>query len=127
MRLLILALVSVAAFAQASPVVRTSGTLTSGAVVVGGGGQTVAAGTLTATVVKSTSGTISAATAGTDYVTPAGNVATATALATNPTACPGGEFVTDIAADGTLTCATPPGAGSGVSQAQALTLVSFRF
>ncbi len=40
-----------------------------------------------------------------------GNVATATALAANPTACGGGDFVTDIAADGTLTCATPAAGG----------------
>lgn len=40
-----------------------------------------------------------------------GNVATATALAANPSACPGGQFVTDIAADGTLTCSSPSGSG----------------
>jgi hypothetical protein len=38
-----------------------------------------------------------------------GNVATATALAANPSACGAGDFVTDIAADGTLTCGTPAG------------------
>ena len=40
-----------------------------------------------------------------------GNVATATALAANPAACPGGQFVSDIAADGTLTCSSPSGSG----------------
>lgn len=40
-----------------------------------------------------------------------GNIATATALAVNPTACTGGQFVTDIAADGTLTCSSPSGSG----------------
>ena len=35
--------------------------------------------------------------------------ATATALATNPTACTAGQFVEDIDADGTLACATPGG------------------
>ena len=39
---------------------------------------------------------------------------TASALATNPTACGSGEFVTDIAADGTLFCDTPSGGGGGV-------------
>lgn len=34
---------------------------------------------------------------------------TAAALAANPSPCSAGDFVTDIAADGTLTCATPPG------------------
>lgn len=38
--------------------------------------------------------------------------ATATALATNPAPCGVGDFVTDIAADGTLTCDTPAGGGS---------------
>lgn len=46
-----------------------------------------------------------------------GNVATATALAANPTACGAGDFVTDIAADGTLTCDTPAG-GSGLTHPQ---------
>ena len=39
---------------------------------------------------------------------------TASALATNPTACGSGDFVVDIAADGTLTCDTPSGGGGGV-------------
>lgn len=40
----------------------------------------------------------------------AGNATTATSLAANPPPCPTGpqQFVTDIAADGTLTCALPP-------------------
>jgi hypothetical protein len=33
-----------------------------------------------------------------------GNASTATALAANPDACSAGEYVTDVAADGTLTC-----------------------
>ena len=49
--------------------------------------------------------TTAPAVAGTDYVTPAGNVATATALAADPSACSTGSVVTDIAANGTLTCA----------------------
>lgn len=36
-----------------------------------------------------------------------GNASTATALAANPTACSAGSYVTDIAADGTLTCSNP--------------------
>lgn len=47
-----------------------------------------------------------------------GNVATATALAANPTACGAGDFVTDIAADGTLTCSTP---GGGLTHPQIMT------
>ena len=84
-----------------------------------------------------------------DQTTVSGNAGTATALQTarlingtsfngsadititanlpsNPTACTAGQYVSDIAADGTLTCGTPAG-GSGTTQAQALTLVSFRF
>jgi hypothetical protein len=38
-----------------------------------------------------------------------GAVATATALAANPTACTAGQYVSDIAADGALTCGTPAG------------------
>jgi len=38
---------------------------------------------------------------------------TAGQFAADPSPCPGGDFVTDIAADGTLTCATPPTGGSG--------------
>jgi hypothetical protein len=40
---------------------------------------------------------------------------TAQQLANNPAACSAGQFVTDIAADGTLTCATPSGGGGGGS------------
>ncbi len=47
------------------------------------------------------------------------NAGTANALASNPTACPATEFVNDIAADGTLTCATPAG-GSGATSTSAL-------
>src|SRR5204862_105067 len=37
----------------------------------------------------------------------AGNASTATALAANPAACAANNWVTDMAADGTLTCAQP--------------------
>lgn len=40
-----------------------------------------------------------------------GNVATATALASNPTDCSGGQFANAIAANGDLTCSTPTGGG----------------
>lgn len=62
-----------------------------------------------------------------------GNAGTATALAANPADCTSGQYATTIAASGDLTCAavdysqltgTPT---VGTSQAQALTLVSFRF
>lgn len=46
-----------------------------------------------------------AATAGTDYVIPAGNVATATALAANPADCSAGQYANAINASGALTCA----------------------
>jgi hypothetical protein len=36
----------------------------------------------------------------------------ATALAANPAACSAGAYVTDIAANGTLTCSTPAGSGT---------------
>lgn len=42
-----------------------------------------------------------------------GNSTTAGALDHNPSACPGGEFVNDTAADGTLTCAVPSGVSMG--------------
>ena len=41
-----------------------------------------------------------------------GTAATASALAANPAACAAGEYVTDIAADGTLTCGAPTGGGA---------------
>ena len=43
-----------------------------------------------------------------------GNASTATALAANPTACTSGQYVSDIAADGTLTCSAPSGGGATV-------------
>ncbi len=42
--------------------------------------------------------------AGTITAALTGNASTATALAANPSACTGGQFVTDIDANGTLTC-----------------------
>jgi hypothetical protein len=54
-------------YAPASGSVSASGTLTAGKTVVGGGTSVVTASSLTATVVKSASGTLSAATGGTDY------------------------------------------------------------
>lgn len=45
-----------------------------------------------------------AATAGTDYVIPAGNVATATALAANPTDCSANQYAIAIDVGGNLTC-----------------------
>jgi len=133
--------------------VATSGSasdLGSGTLAAARGG----AGTVNGLMKANGTGTVSAAVAGTDYVVPSGsisgNAATATALQTarningvafdgtapititanlpsNPAACTPGDFVTDIAADGTLTCATPPGAGSGLTQAQVLARASLRF
>lgn len=42
-----------------------------------------------------------------------GNSTTATALAVDPTACSAGMYVSDLAANGTLTCGTPAGGGGG--------------
>lgn len=78
-----------------------------------------------------------------------GNAATATALATpraingqnfdgtaaititaslpaNPTACPGGEYVTDLAADGTLTCAAISGGAHTQNTDSGTTQTSFQ-
>lgn len=52
--------------------------------------------------------------------------ATATALAADPSACPGGEYVTDIAASGSLTCAAVSG-GSGLTHPQVLSRLSLGF
>ena len=70
MRLALILLAVACAWGQANPVVRTAGTLTSNAVVIGGGSQVVSASSLTATVTKMTAGVPSAATVGTDYGTP---------------------------------------------------------
>jgi hypothetical protein len=64
--------------------------------------------TNSAIVARDGSGNFSA---GTITAALSGNASTATALAANPTACGAGDFVTDIAADGTLTCDTPSGGG----------------
>ncbi len=78
-----------------------TGALTSGKTIVGNGADDIKVSTLTATVVKSTTGTLSAATAGTDY----------TALAFKTIAVSGqSDIVADSAAD-LLTVA----AGSGVT------------
>ncbi len=52
-------------------------------------------------------------------VSEGGPATTATALAADPSACPGGEYVTDIAAAGTLTCAAVSG-GSGLTHPQVM-------
>lgn len=70
----------------------------------GTGGKTLKRATTTG-LLKGTSGVLSAAVAGTDYVVPAGNVATATALAANPSDCGANTYATTIAASGNLTCA----------------------
>lgn len=106
MRYAWLSLAALCAWGQANPVVRAPASLTSGAVVVGGGSQNVAVSSLTGSVLKSTSGVLSAATPGTDYVVPAGNVATATALAADPTDCSTNQPSIGIAASGTATCMT---------------------
>lgn len=92
-----------------------SGTVTSTSVVSANGfAGTVANSTTTPAITLSTSITgllkgngtaISSASSGTDYVVPGGNVATATALASNPTDCSTNQFATAIDASANLTCA----------------------
>jgi hypothetical protein len=67
-------------------------------------------------------GGFSSASAGTDYVAPAGNVATATALAADPAACSAGQYVSDLAANGTLTCGTPAGGGGAAAAPYSVTM-----
>ncbi len=69
--------------------VTATGTLTSGKFLVGNGGADITAGSLTGTVVKAASGTLSAATAGTDYVAPGGALGTpSSGTLTNATGLP---------------------------------------
>lgn len=61
------------------------------------------------TLTSSATATVNTGTAGQvklDVVTP---VASASALAADPTSCSGGQYVSDVAANGALTCSTPPG------------------
>lgn len=68
-------------------------------------------GSIVANVTGNVTGNVSGSSGSTT-----GNAATASALATDPTACTAGDFVTDVAADGTLTCDTPAG-GGGITNA----------
>jgi hypothetical protein len=64
-------------------------------------------------LLKTNAGVVSAAVSGVDYVTPAGNAATATALAGNGSNCSAGQFATGVDASGNAEgCAAPPGGGS---------------
>jgi hypothetical protein len=72
---------------------------TASAIVARDGSGNFAAGTITANLTGNVTGALT------------GNASTATALAANPAACPGGQFVIDTAANGDLTCSTPVGAG----------------
>jgi hypothetical protein len=64
-------------------------------------------------LLKTNAGVVSAAVPGADYVTPAGNAATATALAGNGSNCSAGQFATGVDASGNAEgCAAPPGGGS---------------
>lgn len=77
----------------------------------GTGGKTLKRATTTG-LLKGTSGVVSAAVAGTDYVVPAGNVATATALAANPANCSAGQVPLGVNAQGAVEgCFTPSGSG----------------
>jgi hypothetical protein len=56
-----------------------------------------------------------------------GNASTASAFDHNPSACSAGTFASDIAADGTLTCGTPAGAGDVVGPASSTDNAIARF
>jgi len=86
------------------------------ALFAGTGGKTFKRDTLTATVVKSTAGIKSAAIAGTDYVIPSGNVATATALAADGANCSAGQFPLGVDASGAVqSCTALPTAIAGTA------------
>jgi hypothetical protein len=67
----------------------------------GTGGKTIKRATITG-LLKATSGVASAAVAGTDYVLPSGNVATATALAADGSNCPAGQIPLGVDASGNV-------------------------
>ncbi len=67
---------SYSASGAGSGTVTNTGTLTSGKTIVGNGTVDVTVSSLTATVVKSASGVLSAASAGTDYIAPSGALGT---------------------------------------------------
>ncbi|MCE5265681.1 MAG: hypothetical protein LLG97_19405, partial [Deltaproteobacteria bacterium] len=69
-------------------------------------------------IVKSNGSAISAASAGTDYVVPGGNVATATALAADPANCAAGQIALGITAAGVAECTAAP---SGLTSVGATT------
>jgi hypothetical protein len=71
------------------------------------------ANTASAIVARDGSGNFSA---GTITAALSGNASTATALASNPTDCGGGQFANAIDASGNLTCGTPAGGGTGTLQ-----------
>jgi hypothetical protein len=79
-----------------------------------GGAVLPAAGSITKT---NSSGQLVAATAGTDYVLPAGsitgNASTATALASTPTTCAAGNYPLGISANGNVTGCTAATGGGG--------------
>jgi hypothetical protein len=81
-----------------------------------GGAVLPAAGSITKT---NSSGQLVAATAGTDYVAPSGNItgnaATATALASAPTTCNSGNYARGVSANGNATGCTPANAGTVTS------------
>lgn len=64
--------------------------------------------TASAIVARDSSGNFSA---GTITASLAGNASTATALASSPTGCTGGQFATGIGTNGNATCSTPSGSG----------------
>jgi hypothetical protein len=72
------------------------------------------AGNVTGNVTGNLTGNVTGNVTGTSGST-TGNAATATALAANPTDCAAGQYATTIAANGNLTCSTPPGSISGLT------------
>lgn len=83
-------------------------------------------GALTTGLLKITvaagSATPSTATAGTDYVVPAGNVATATALAANGANCAAGQYPLGVDASGAVEGCTAAGGGGGGNRLLGITI-----
>lgn len=79
-------------------------------------------GTVSSGLLKASSqGVLAQAVANTDYVTPAGNVATATALAANGANCPAGQYPLGVDASGAVESCTAVGSASIIHTFQALT------
>jgi hypothetical protein len=61
------------------------------------------------------------------YVTSSGTVSQASSLTSDPSACAAGQFVKDVAANGTLTCDTPAGSGGAIGTINSGTIGQFPY